>query len=104
MRQAVADRVGVGACIDAHATDSQVDWVSPRPLWEFASNISIPKNQTKWTSRLKCNAYYYRANYLGLLLVCALVTLFRQPLALLGVLLLAAAAMTLNDPAVTAAK
>jgi hypothetical protein len=27
----------------------------PRPVWEFCSGFSIPKNQAKWTSRLKCN-------------------------------------------------
>lgn len=28
---------------------------APRPIWEVCSGVSIPKNQTKWTSRLKCN-------------------------------------------------
>jgi hypothetical protein len=27
----------------------------PRAAWEFLSGFTVPKNQTKWTSRLKCN-------------------------------------------------
>jgi hypothetical protein len=82
----------------------QADWASPRPLWEFLTSLSLPKNQVKWTSRLKCNAYYYRTNYLAMLGLCALGTLFRQPRALLGVGLLIASAMCLNDPFVAALK
>jgi len=27
----------------------------PRAVWEVLSGFTIPKNQAKWTSRLKCN-------------------------------------------------
>lgn len=77
---------------------TQVDWLAPRPVWEFLTKFSIPKNQSKWTSRLKCNAYYYRTNYL-LLLVLALVAAFlRQPLSLLAAALSITGLLSFNDP------
>lgn len=33
----------------------EVELKAPRAAWEFLSSFTIPKNQTKWTSRLKCN-------------------------------------------------
>ena len=33
----------------------EAELLRPRPLWECLSGFTIPKNQTKWTSRLKCN-------------------------------------------------
>jgi hypothetical protein len=42
----------------------QVDWnTRPRPVTEFFAKFTPPKTQGKLTSRLKCNVYYYRANY-----------------------------------------
>lgn len=33
----------------------EVELKAPRAAWEFFASFTIPKNQTKWTSRLKCN-------------------------------------------------
>ncbi|KAJ7283103.1 hypothetical protein O6H91_Y347500 [Diphasiastrum complanatum] len=42
----------------------EVEWSTPpRPLAEFFSKFTVPKTRAKWTSRLKCNLYYYRTNY-----------------------------------------
>ena len=76
----------------------QVEWFAPRPIWEFFSNFSIPKNQTKWTSRLKCNAYYYRTNYLGILTLALLAVFLRQPWGLLASVLSIVALLCFNDP------
>eukprot|EP01025_Chloroclados_australasicus_P006062 TRINITY_DN11994_c1_g1_i12.p1 TRINITY_DN11994_c1_g1~~TRINITY_DN11994_c1_g1_i12.p1 ORF type:complete len:207 (+),score=9.81 TRINITY_DN11994_c1_g1_i12:155-775(+) len=43
----------------------EVDWKQPpRPLSTFFAKFGPPKNRSKWESRLKCNLYYYRTNYL----------------------------------------
>lgn len=76
----------------------EVDWKAPRPVWEFVSKFSIPKNQSKWTSRLKCNIYYYRTNYLVLLVLALALALLRRPLGLLGAALSLVALMCFNDP------
>ncbi len=73
-------------------------------MLEFISKLSVPKNQSKWTSRLKCNVYYYRTNYLVLLVLCAAGMLMRNPLALLGVLSLLLALASFNDPFTTGMK
>ncbi|MQL81586.1 hypothetical protein Taro_014035 [Colocasia esculenta] len=42
----------------------EVDWSSPpRPVSEFFSRFAFPRSYSKWSSRLKCNLYYYRTNY-----------------------------------------
>ncbi|CAI0443348.1 unnamed protein product [Linum tenue] len=52
----------------------EVDWSSPpRPLNEFFSKFNITRSYPKWSSRLKCNLYYYRTNYF-ILIVLTLVT------------------------------
>lgn len=76
----------------------EVDWLAPRPVGEFFSKFSIPKNQTKWTSRLKCNVYYYRTNYLAVLVLALLAAFFRQPLSLLASGLSILALLCFNDP------
>lgn len=84
---------------------AQVDWlVPPRPVWEFVSKFSIPKNQSKWASRLKCNTYYYRTNYLVLLSTALLLALLRRPLGLAAAVLGVAALMAFNDPFATSLK
>mmetsp|Transcript_24643 Transcript_24643/g.61948 ORF Transcript_24643/g.61948 Transcript_24643/m.61948 type:complete len:225 (+) Transcript_24643:528-1202(+) len=63
----------------------EVEWNSPpRPVTEFFAKFSPPKNQAKWTSRVKCNVYYYRTNYVLLVLLGYLLAFFRNPLALLA--------------------
>lgn len=76
----------------------QVDWLAPRPVSEFFSKFSIPKNHSKWTSRLKCNAYYYRTSYLALLAASLALALLRRPLGLLGAALALLALLVFNDP------
>jgi len=83
---------------------AQVDWLAPRPVGEFFSKFSIPKNQTKWTSRLKCNVYYYRTNYLAVLVLALLAAFFRQPLSLLASGLSILALLCFNDPFTAAVK
>eukprot|EP00879_Flechtneria_rotunda_P025147 GHRR01026707.1.p1 GENE.GHRR01026707.1~~GHRR01026707.1.p1 ORF type:complete len:204 (+),score=30.88 GHRR01026707.1:260-871(+) len=75
----------------------EVDWNAPRPVWEFLSKFSVPKNQSKWTSRLKCNVYYYRTNYL-MVLACALIVAFlKRPLSLLAAALSLIGLLSFND-------
>eukprot|EP00775_Hariotina_reticulata_P011242 gene11242-11391_t len=76
----------------------EVEWLAPRPIWEFLSKFNIPKNQSKWSSRLKCNVYYYRTNYLFLLTTCLVAAFFRKPLSLLAAFLALIALLTFNDP------
>lgn len=78
-------------------TTLQVELAAPRP-WasEFFSKLGPPPR--RWASRLKCNLYYYRTNYILLallpLLACFLLNL--RALLALGVLL--AALLCTNDP------
>uniref|UniRef100_A0A0E0PNF1 PRA1 family protein n=1 Tax=Oryza rufipogon TaxID=4529 RepID=A0A0E0PNF1_ORYRU len=47
----------------------EVDWSTPpRPVPEFFSRFTVPRSYSKWTSRLKCNLYYYRTNYFILIM------------------------------------
>jgi len=47
----------------------EVDWSTPpRPVSEFFSRFTAPRSYSKWTSRLKCNLYYYRTNYFILII------------------------------------
>ena len=76
----------------------QVDWkASPRPLAEMMRNFTIPRNKRKWSSRLKCNTFYYRANYLGILSATYLVHFYRNPGSLVALILVMLSLMLLND-------
>jgi hypothetical protein len=88
----------------AAAAPCQVDWKAPRPLGEFLSKFSVPKNESKWTSRLKCNAYYYRTNYLAFLVLTYAVAFLRNPRALLGAAVAVVALLCNNDPFATSFK
>lgn len=90
--------------LPAVAAPPQVDWFAPRPIWEFFSKFSIPKNQTKWTSRLKCNVYYYRTNYLAILMLALLAVFIRQPLSLVASALSILGLLCFNDPFTAAVK
>ncbi len=63
----------------------QSEWNEPRPLTEFFTRFNIPKNQQKLENRLKCNVYYYRANYLVLVLGVLALVFLRHPLGLLSI-------------------
>jgi len=79
----------------------EVDWKAPRPLGEFLSKFSVPKNQSKWTSRLKCNVYYYRTNYLAILVICYVAAFLRNPLSLLAAAQSVWGLLCYNDPFAT---
>ncbi|KAH8501497.1 hypothetical protein POPTR_008G060400v4 [Populus trichocarpa] len=76
----------------------EVDWTSPpRPLNEFFSRFTIPRSYSKWSSRLKCNSYYYRTNYFILILLILGVACILRPLAILATALSALSIAFLND-------
>uniref|UniRef100_A0A6N2M6R8 Yip1 domain-containing protein n=1 Tax=Salix viminalis TaxID=40686 RepID=A0A6N2M6R8_SALVM len=76
----------------------EVDWTSPpRPANEFFSKFAIPRSYSKWSSRLKCNLYYYRTNYFILILLVLGVACILRPLAILATALSALSIAFLND-------
>ncbi|KAF9676869.1 hypothetical protein SADUNF_Sadunf08G0048200 [Salix dunnii] len=76
----------------------EVDWTSPpRPANEFFSKFAIPRSHSKWSSRLKCNLYYYRTNYFILILLILGVACILRPLAILATALSALSIAFLND-------
>ncbi|KAJ6726996.1 PRA1 PROTEIN [Salix purpurea] len=76
----------------------EVDWTSPpRPANEFFSKFVIPRSYSKWSSRLKCNLYYYRTNYFILILLVLGVACILRPLAILATALSALSIAFLND-------
>ena len=68
-----------------------------RPLTEFFAKFTPPKSQSKLTSRLKCNVYYYRANYFCILVGCFLVAFFRNPWALVACAMACFSLLCAND-------
>mmetsp|Transcript_4643 Transcript_4643/g.19059 ORF Transcript_4643/g.19059 Transcript_4643/m.19059 type:complete len:212 (-) Transcript_4643:38-673(-) len=76
----------------------EVDWnMRPRPLTEFFARFTPPKSQGKLTSRLKCNIYYYRANYFALLVLSFVVAFFRNPFALFACAMSCLSLLCAND-------
>ena len=76
----------------------QVEWNSPpRPVSEFFAKFTAPKNQSRWSSRVKCNIYYYRTNYVIIMLMGLAAAFIRNPLALLGLCNACVAGLLLND-------
>jgi hypothetical protein len=91
-----------GGCnLRARPWGVQVDWKAPRPPGEFLSKFSPPKNTSKWVSRVKCNVYYYRTNYVFLLAVSFVFSFLRNPLALVALKIASLALLCLNDPFAT---
>ena len=81
---------------------------------EFFTRFTPPKTKAKWLSRLKCNgayaqpgvaaaraesvpAYYYRVNYICLILLIFVVAILRRPTAFLAVAFAAFSLLCLND-------
>lgn len=64
---------------------------------EALSRFSVPKNGQRWRARLKCNAHYFRGNYLALLCLPPLFLLFRRPKCLLGFAIMLVALLCAND-------
>mmetsp|Transcript_25793 Transcript_25793/g.48939 ORF Transcript_25793/g.48939 Transcript_25793/m.48939 type:complete len:213 (+) Transcript_25793:237-875(+) len=80
----------------------EVEWaVPPRSPKEFFAKFTPPRSASRWTSRLKCNVYFYRTNYAILLALVLAVAFFRNPLALVALSLLGFTVMCLNDPFAT---
>ncbi|KAK3275531.1 hypothetical protein CYMTET_16341 [Cymbomonas tetramitiformis] len=76
----------------------EVEWtVPPRPPNEFFAKFTPPKTLSKWQSRVKCNVYYYRANYVIILFISFAIAFYRNPYALLAVALSSLALLCLND-------
>ena len=64
---------------------------------ECFRNFTYPRSKTKLASRFKCNVYYYRANYVIVILLSYILAFYRNPKAFLALLLAVLAAMFLND-------
>ncbi|XP_030521656.1 PRA1 family protein A1-like [Rhodamnia argentea] len=76
----------------------EVDWsLPPRPLPEFFSRFTVPRSYAKWSSRLKCNLYYYRTNYFIMIVVILALGFLRRPLAIVAALLTTLSIAFLND-------
>ena len=76
----------------------QVEWSQPPQLpREFFGKFSLPSTQRKLETRLKCNTYYYRANYLLILVAALLVAFLRSPWALLATLAAMLGSLCLNN-------
>jgi hypothetical protein len=75
-----------------------VDWtVPPRPLKEFLGRFTGLPDQDKLLPRIKCNLYYYRTNYLLLVVVAFCGAFLRNPGALLAIALCLLGGLCLND-------
>lgn len=76
----------------------EVDWSSPpRPVSEFFSRFAVPRSYSKWKSRLKCNLYYYRANYFITIIFVLGIGFVLRPLAILATILTGLSIAFLND-------
>lgn len=76
----------------------EAEWnTRPRPLVECFAKFAPPTTASKLVSRLKCNAYFYRTNYVMLLVACFVFAFVRNPLALLACALLVLGALLCND-------
>lgn len=83
----------------------EVDWTAPRPLGELLfqpGSFVLPKSTSKWTARVKNNAYYYRTNYVLVLVLSFVACFLRNPLALAAVACTTLGILCLNDPFATA--
>ncbi|CAL4946587.1 unnamed protein product [Urochloa decumbens] len=80
----------------------EVDWSTPpRPVSEFFSRFTAPRSYSKWTSRLKCNLYYYRTNYFILVVFILGMGFLRKPVAILAALATGLSIAFLNDSLLT---
>lgn len=76
----------------------EVEWSSPpRPVSEFFSRFTLPRSFSKWSSRLKCNLYYYRTNYFLMIVFILGIGFLRKPLAVIAALSTGLSIAFLND-------
>lgn len=78
----------------------EAEWSSPpRPLSEFFAKFAAPTTFSKWSNRLKCNLYVYRANYFIvinlMLILCSAV--LRCPTSFMGAIFASFGIACLND-------
>ncbi|KAG2438626.1 hypothetical protein HXX76_005174 [Chlamydomonas incerta] len=78
----------------------EVTWSAPRPVEEFFRSFS-PPSQRALMGRLKNNLYYYRTNYLVILVLAFLVCFIRNPVALGSLVLVGLGTALCNDPFAT---
>ncbi|XBJ18391.1 hypothetical protein VPH35_009570 [Triticum aestivum] len=83
---------------DLVAALREVDWSTPpRPVPEFFSRFTVPRSYSKWTSRLKCNLYYYRTNYFILIMFILGLGFLWKPVAILAAFMTGFSIAFLND-------
>jgi hypothetical protein len=58
----------------------------------------LPKSGSKWNSRIKNNLYYYRSNYVLMFLLSFAICFFRNPAALVSIIIVTGGILCLNDP------
>uniref|UniRef100_A0A804QLK8 PRA1 family protein n=1 Tax=Zea mays TaxID=4577 RepID=A0A804QLK8_MAIZE len=76
----------------------EVDWsMPPRPVPEFFSRFTVPRSYSKWTSRLKCNLYYYRTNYFILIMFILGMGFLWKPVAIVAAFMTGLSIAFLND-------
>uniref|UniRef100_A0A804Q1F4 PRA1 family protein n=1 Tax=Zea mays TaxID=4577 RepID=A0A804Q1F4_MAIZE len=76
----------------------EVDWSTPpRTVSEFFSRFTVPRSYSKWTSRLKCNLYYYRTNYFILIMFILGMGFLWKPVAILAAFMTGLSIAFLND-------
>mmetsp|Transcript_31962 Transcript_31962/g.38646 ORF Transcript_31962/g.38646 Transcript_31962/m.38646 type:complete len:215 (+) Transcript_31962:279-923(+) len=81
----------------------EAEWTAPpRSPKEFFAKFSPPKTASKWTSRIKCNVYFYRSNYFIILMLCLVVAFYRNPVACFGTGLASFCLLCANDTFATA--
>ncbi|GIL59687.1 hypothetical protein Vafri_14421 [Volvox africanus] len=88
-------KVTFAELVDALKT---VSWSAPRPLSEFFRAFGPPRGLP---GRLKNNFYYYRTNYLVILLLSILCFFLRKPVALASLALAGLGLSCCNDPFAT---
>tara|TARA_B110000977_G_scaffold199179_1_gene285828 strand:+ start:7527 stop:8159 length:633 start_codon:yes stop_codon:yes gene_type:complete len=87
--------VTAGELVDALR---EVDWnTRPRPLTEFFAKFTPPKSQSKLLSRIKCNVYYYRANYFCVLVLSCMFSFWRNPWSLIATAIACFSLLLTND-------
>ncbi|CAL5223586.1 g6122 [Coccomyxa viridis] len=80
----------------------EVDWtLPPRSIKEFCTNFTGLPSRDKLAPRVKCNLYYFRTNYLLLMVLAFAVTFLRKPWALVAIAVCLLGGLCLNDPFAT---
>lgn len=90
--------LGSASCCLLTSQALQVDWSQPpRPISEFFGQFTGIPEKDKLVPRIKCNLYYYRTNYLLLLLLAFCGAFVRNPAALVALAVCTLGSLCLND-------